>query len=71
MCNLSNESNMISYSAPAYYDWDPESRTAIDRNLRPELRNAVVEYIAPADYMVQFIFYLGAATTTAGHSCRD
>lgn len=47
MCNLSNET-------PQLFDWDQENNQPTDRYLRPELNNAVVEFVAPTEYMVSW-----------------
>ncbi|KAI9350074.1 hypothetical protein DFJ73DRAFT_625330 [Zopfochytrium polystomum] len=46
MCYLTNE-------VPGFYDWDPETRTQVDRMKRTELTHSVVEYQAPQEYMVR------------------
>ncbi|KAK0547510.1 COPII subunit [Tilletia horrida] len=46
MCNISNE-------VPQMFDWDQENNRPADRWKRPELNNAVVEFIAPREYMVR------------------
>lgn len=46
MCNLTND-------VPQTFDWDPATQTALDRWQRPELNHAVVEFIAPQEYMVR------------------
>ncbi|KAJ3317081.1 COPII subunit, partial [Gonapodya sp. JEL0774] len=38
---------------PSFYDWDAETRTSLDRLKRHELTHAVVEYVAPQEYMVR------------------
>jgi len=46
MCNISNE-------VPQMFDWDQENNRPADRWSRPELNHAVVEFIAPREYMVR------------------
>ncbi|KND02225.1 uncharacterized protein SPPG_02707 [Spizellomyces punctatus DAOM BR117] len=46
LCFLTNE-------VPSFFDWDPETRGHVDRLQRPELTHAVVEFIAPQEYMVR------------------
>ncbi|KAJ3038754.1 COPII subunit [Rhizophlyctis rosea] len=46
LCFLTNE-------VPTFFDWDPETRAHVDRMKRPELTHAVVEFIAPQEYMVR------------------
>lgn len=46
MCNLSNE-------VPQAFDWDPAAQKAVDRWKRHELNHAVVEFVAPQEYMVR------------------
>lgn len=46
MCNLSNE-------VPNLFDWDQENQVPADRYARPELNHAVVEFVAPTEYMVR------------------
>jgi protein transport protein SEC24 len=48
-CNLCYLSNDV----PAFFDWDPETKTAVDRMKRAELTHAVVEFVAPQEYMVR------------------
>lgn len=45
MCNIANE-------VPQLFDWDQEKNQPADRWQRPELNHAVVEFIAPREYMV-------------------
>ncbi|KAE8260955.1 hypothetical protein A4X13_0g43 [Tilletia indica] len=46
MCNISNE-------VPQMFDWDQDNNRPADRWKRPELNNAVVEFVAPREYMVR------------------
>lgn len=46
MCSLSND-------VPQFFDYDADTRTQVNRLLRPELNHGVVEYIAPQEYMVR------------------
>ncbi|RXK39967.1 protein transporter SEC24 [Tremella mesenterica] len=46
MCGLSNE-------VPQLFDWDQRENKPADRWGRKELNHAVVEYIAPTEYMVR------------------
>ncbi|WVQ78173.1 protein transporter SEC24 [Cryptococcus sp. DSM 104549] len=46
MCGLSNE-------VPQLFDWDQAANKPADRWARKELNHAVVEYIAPTEYMVR------------------
>ncbi|KAJ3107060.1 COPII subunit [Phlyctochytrium planicorne] len=38
---------------PNFFDWDTETRSHVDRMKRAELTHAVVEYVAPQEYMVR------------------
>ncbi|KAL2009785.1 hypothetical protein VTN00DRAFT_5592 [Thermoascus crustaceus] len=46
MCNLTND-------VPQAFDWDTTLQKPADRSLRPELNHAVVEFVAPQEYMVR------------------
>ncbi|KAJ3014838.1 COPII subunit [Thoreauomyces humboldtii] len=46
LCFLTNE-------VPSFFDWDPDTRAHVDRMTRPELTHAVVEFVAPQEYMVR------------------
>lgn len=46
MCNLTND-------VPQAFDWDATLQKPADRSLRPELNYAVVEFVAPQEYMVR------------------
>ena len=46
MCNMSNET-------PQLFDWDQERNVAADRWARAELNHAVVDFIAPTEYMIR------------------
>ncbi|KAI9839753.1 MAG: COPII subunit [Sclerophora amabilis] len=67
MCNLTND-------VPQAFDWDAASQKALDRWQRPELNHAVVEFVAPQEYMVRppqplvylFVFDVSYAAVTSG-----
>lgn len=46
MCNLTND-------VPQSFDWDSVKQQPMDRWQRPELNNAVSEFVAPQEYMVR------------------
>lgn len=46
MCNVSNE-------VPALFDWDDAASRPADRWKRNELNHAVVDFVAPREYMVR------------------
>ena len=46
MCNLAND-------VPQAFDWDSASQQSVDRWQRAELNHAVVEFVAPQEYMVR------------------
>ncbi|KAJ2598075.1 COPII subunit [Coemansia sp. RSA 1721] len=46
MCGLSND-------VPLQFDYDPQTQTQKNRWIRPDLNHAVVEFIAPLEYMVR------------------
>lgn len=46
MCNLTND-------VPQAFDWDAAAQKHVDRWQRPELNHAVVEFVAPQEYMVR------------------
>lgn len=46
MCNLSND-------VPQAFDWDAAAQQSVDRWQRAELNHAVVEFVAPQEYMVR------------------
>ncbi|KIW89205.1 protein transporter sec24 [Cladophialophora bantiana CBS 173.52] len=46
MCNLTND-------VPQAFDWDAAAQKSLDRWQRPDLNHAVVEFIAPQEYMVR------------------
>ena len=46
MCNLTND-------VPQAFDWDPAAQKSLDRWQRPDLNHAVVEFVAPQEYMVR------------------
>jgi protein transport protein SEC24 len=48
-CNICNLANDV----PTSFDWDAATQQSVDRWQRPELNYAVVEYIAPQEYMVR------------------
>ncbi|KAJ1657576.1 COPII subunit [Dispira simplex] len=47
VCNLCGLKNDV----PSFFDYDPHYQTPVDRFQRPDLNHAVVEYLAPAQYM--------------------
>ncbi|KAI5453924.1 COPII subunit [Naganishia albida] len=46
MCNLSNE-------VPQLFDWNAQTNQPADRWTRAELNHGVVEFVAPAEYMIR------------------
>ncbi|KAH7154839.1 hypothetical protein B0J13DRAFT_210893 [Dactylonectria estremocensis] len=46
MCNLTND-------VPQAFDWDAAAQQSVNRWERPELNHAVVEFVAPQEYMVR------------------
>ncbi|KAK9362105.1 hypothetical protein V1504DRAFT_490679 [Lipomyces starkeyi] len=46
MCNLTND-------VPTAFDWDSHNQKQVDRWSRAELNHAVVEFVAPPEYMVR------------------
>ena len=46
MCNLTND-------VPQAFDWDAAAQKSVDRWQRAELNHAVVEFVAPQEYMVR------------------
>lgn len=67
MCNLSND-------VPQAFDWDTAAKSSIDRWQRAELNHAVVEFVAPQEYMVRppqplvylFLFDVSYPAVSAG-----
>lgn len=67
MCNLTND-------VPQAFDWDSAAQKTVDRWQRPELNHAVVEFVAPQEYMVRppqplvylFIFDVSYAAISSG-----
>lgn len=67
MCNLTND-------VPQAFDWDNAAQKSVDRWQRAELNHAVVEFVAPQEYMVRppqplvylFIFDVSYASVTSG-----
>ncbi|KAI9837851.1 MAG: COPII subunit [Sarea resinae] len=67
MCNLTND-------VPQAFDWDAAAQKSVDRWQRPELNHAVVEFVAPQEYMVRppqplvylFVFDVSYAAVTSG-----
>lgn len=67
MCNLTND-------VPQAFDWDAATQKSADRWQRPELNHAVVEFVAPQEYMVRppqplvylFLFDVSYASVTSG-----
>jgi protein transport protein SEC24 len=67
MCNLTND-------VPQAFDWNAASQQSVDRWQRAELNHAVVEFVAPQEYMVRppqplvylFVFDVSYAAVTSG-----
>jgi protein transport protein SEC24 len=67
MCNLTND-------VPQAFDWDAAAQKSLDRWQRPDLNYAVVEFIAPQEYMVRppqplvylFLIDVSYAAVTSG-----
>ncbi|KAM3496911.1 hypothetical protein MY10362_009720 [Beauveria mimosiformis] len=67
MCNLTND-------VPQAFDWDSATQKTVDRWQRPELNHAVVEFVAPQEYMVRppqplvylFLFDVSYAAISSG-----
>ncbi|KAI1930461.1 COPII subunit [Ophidiomyces ophidiicola] len=67
MCNLTNDT-------PQGFDWDATTQSALNRWERPELNHAVVEFVAPQEYMVRppqpliylFLIDVSYASVTSG-----
>ncbi|ESZ96653.1 Sec23/Sec24 trunk domain-containing protein [Sclerotinia borealis F-4128] len=67
MCNLTND-------VPQAFDWDAAAQQSVDRWQRPELNHAVVEFVAPQEYMVRppqplvylFLFDVSFASVSCG-----
>lgn len=67
MCNLTND-------VPQAFDFDGATQKSVDRWQRPELNHAVVEFVAPQEYMVRppqplvylFVFDVSFAAVTSG-----
>lgn len=67
MCNLTND-------VPQAFDWDAASQKSVDRWQRAELNHAVVEFVAPQEYMVRppqplvylFLFDVSYAAVSSG-----
>ncbi|KAK3936902.1 hypothetical protein QBC46DRAFT_394023 [Diplogelasinospora grovesii] len=67
MCNLTND-------VPQAFDWDAAAQTSVDRWKRHELNHAVVEFVAPQEYMVRppqplvylFLFDVSYASVSTG-----
>lgn len=67
MCNLTND-------VPQAFDWDAAAQKTVDRWTRPELNHAVVEFVAPQEYMVRppqplvylFLFDVSYAAVSTG-----
>ncbi|TLD31113.1 hypothetical protein PspLS_02645 [Pyricularia sp. CBS 133598] len=67
MCNLTND-------VPQAFDWDAAEQRAVDRWQRHELNHAVVEFVAPQEYMVRppqplvylFLFDVSYAAVSSG-----
>ena len=67
MCNLTND-------VPQAFDWDAAAQKSLDRWQRPDLNHAVIEFIAPQEYMVRppqplvylFLIDVSYAAVTSG-----
>ncbi|KAM7194616.1 hypothetical protein V8F33_007168 [Rhypophila sp. PSN 637] len=67
MCNLTND-------VPQAFDWDAAAQQSVDRWQRHELNHAVVEFVAPQEYMVRppqplvylFLFDVSYAAVSTG-----
>jgi protein transport protein SEC24 len=67
MCSLTND-------VPQAFDWDATTQKGLDRWQRPDLNHAVVEFIAPQEYMVRppqplvylFLIDVSYAAVTSG-----
>lgn len=67
MCNLTND-------VPQAFDWDAAAQKSLDRWQRPDLNHAVVEFVAPQEYMVRppqplvylFLIDVSYAAVTSG-----
>ncbi|KAG9243980.1 transport protein-like protein SEC24 [Calycina marina] len=67
MCNLTND-------VPQAFDWDAAAQKSVDRWQRSELNHAVVEFVAPQEYMVRppqplvylFLFDVSFASVSCG-----
>ncbi|KAK4653164.1 COPII subunit [Podospora pseudocomata] len=67
MCNLTND-------VPQAFDWDAAAQKSVDRWQRHELNHAVVEFVAPQEYMVRppqplvylFLFDVSYASVSSG-----
>jgi protein transport protein SEC24 len=67
MCNLTND-------VPQAFDWDAANQKGLDRWQRPDLNHAVVEFVAPQEYMVRppqplvyfFLIDVSYASVTSG-----
>ncbi|KAM5506708.1 COPII subunit [Microsporum canis] len=67
MCSLTND-------VPQAFDWDAAAQKALDRWQRPDLNHAVVEFVAPQEYMVRppqplvylFLIDVSYASVTSG-----
>ena len=67
MCNLTND-------VPQAFDWDAAAQKGLDRWQRPDLNHAVVEFVAPQEYMVRppqplvylFLIDVSYASVTSG-----
>ncbi|KAK7943288.1 Sec23/Sec24 trunk domain-containing protein [Apiospora aurea] len=67
MCNLTND-------VPQAFDWDAAAQKSVNRWERAELNHAVVEFVAPQEYMVRppqplvylFLFDVSYASVSSG-----
>ena len=69
-CNICNLTNDV----PQAFDWDAAAQKSVDRWQRHELNHAVVEFVAPQEYMVRppqplvylFLFDVSYASVSTG-----
>jgi protein transport protein SEC24 len=60
MCNMSNQ-------VPQLFDWDQQTNQPADRWSRLELNHAVVEFVAPTEYMVRLLCFTSTLNHTHTH----
>ena len=51
------------FSVPDEFQYDPISNSYGDPSRRPEVKNATIEFIAPAEYMVGIMIKCNRRTT--------